>query len=169
MTSVLFTTLVTALTLSPSAQGRWVQGIYQNPALGYEIVIPKGLRGRTGDQSGPERGFRIHLPSGGQISVWGEPNSLEFASAADAIRNRLEYDECPADGFTVLVTRVGRLDGAEGALTCGERTTRILLAFPSGGRGLIYWMHLTTVASKADIDVEVLKRLASSLRMIRRE
>lgn len=67
------------------------------------------------------------------------------------MRNMLEYDECPADGFTVLVTRVGRLDGAEGALD------------------LLYWMHLTTVVSNADTDVSVLKRLASSLRMIRWE
>lgn len=84
------------------------------------------------------------------------------------MRNMLEYDECPADGFTVLVTRVGRLDGAEGALTCFERTTRILLASHSG-RDLLYWMHLTTVVSNADTDVSVLKRLASSLRMIRWE
>jgi hypothetical protein len=168
MSSVLFTTLLTALTLHPAAQGRWVHGTYENPALGYEIVIPKGLKGRTGDQSGPERGFRIGLPSGGQISVWAEPNALEFASAAEAMRNMLEHDECPADGFTVLATRVGRIEGAEGALTCGDRHTRILMAI-GPHTDLIYCVWLTTAASNTHNDVAVLKRLASTLRMIRRE
>jgi hypothetical protein len=41
------------------ADARWIEGTYRNPALGYLIRIPRGLKGTAGDEAGPERGVRI--------------------------------------------------------------------------------------------------------------
>jgi hypothetical protein len=71
---------------------RWIEGVYQNPALGFSIRIPRGLRGLSGDQSGPERGVRISLPSSGEVAVFGEPNSLEWNNPADAVSAYLKYE-----------------------------------------------------------------------------
>ena len=71
------------------AQTRSMEGTYRNPALGYSIQIPRGLQAVTGDQDGPERGVRISLPSGGDIVVLGEPNSLEYKSSEEGVRAEL--------------------------------------------------------------------------------
>jgi hypothetical protein len=150
------------------AQGRWVEGTYRNPALGYAIDIPRGLKGRTGDQSGPERGFQITLPSGGKIVVYAQPNSLEWKSPAEAVSYYLDLNKCPAGRSNVSVVRVGRLSGAEGTLTCATRLIKIMIAFHEP-TDLVYVLRLDTVTAHADADVATLSRLASSLRMIRRE
>src|SRR5262245_66384361 len=64
---------------------RSTTGTYRNAALGYSIRVQAGLKGTTGDQAGPEWGLRISLPSGGMISVWGEPNSLEWKSPEQGV------------------------------------------------------------------------------------
>jgi len=61
-----------------SSQTRSIEGTYRNPAEGYSVKIPPGLKGFFGDEDGPQRGVRIPLPSGGEIAVFGEPNSLEY-------------------------------------------------------------------------------------------
>jgi len=61
-----------------SSQTRSIEGTYRNLAEGYSVKIPPGLKGFFGDEDGPQRGVRIPLPSGGEIAVFGEPNSLEY-------------------------------------------------------------------------------------------
>ena len=141
---------------------------HRNPALGYAIDIPRGLKGRTGDQLGPERGFQITLPSGGKIVVYAQPNSLEWKSPAEAASDYLDLNKCPAGRSDVSVVRVGGLSGAEGTLTCAARLIKIMIAFHEP-TDLVYVLQLETVTAHADADVATLSRLASSLRMIRRE
>jgi len=76
------------------AQVRYVKGSYRNPALGYSITIPHGLKGVTGDQDGPERGIGIELPSGGKISVFGEPHSLEWKTPEEGVKAELTPAGC---------------------------------------------------------------------------
>ena len=75
---------------------RRITGKYSNPALGYEVTVPEGLVGKTGDQAGPERGFSISLASGGTISVFAEPKSLEWRAPIDGIRHSLGLEKCNA-------------------------------------------------------------------------
>ena len=150
------------------AQGRWIEGTYRNPSLGYAIDVPRGLKGRTGDQGGPERGFRVTLPSGATIGVWGEPNSLEFKTPAEGIRNVLASAECAGRKQTLAPIRIGQLSAAEGTVTCNDRVIDIVLAFRPGG-GPIYWLRLETKPSDVPVDRPILLDMASSLRMIRWE
>src|SRR5438445_13643499 len=76
------------------AAPRWIEGTYRNPALGYAIKLPHGLKGMTGDQAGPERGLRISLSSGGEIVVFSEPNSLEWKTPEEGVRSVLAYETC---------------------------------------------------------------------------
>jgi hypothetical protein len=90
---ILATSVLLLLTACPniaSAQVRSIEGTYRNPALGYSIQIPRGLKGVTGDQDGPERGLRISLASGGDIVVFGEPHSLEYKTPEDGLKDELE-------------------------------------------------------------------------------
>lgn len=73
-----------------------ITGKYSNPTLGYEVTIPEGLVGTTGDQAGPERGFTISLPSGGSLIVSGESNTLGWHSPMDGIRHSLGVEKCDA-------------------------------------------------------------------------
>src|SRR5271163_4220931 len=96
MSSRIFTTGVLMLLIAcakiSSAQVRSIEGTYRNPALGYSIQIPRGLKGITGDQD--ERGVTISLPSRAQIVVFGEPNSLEYKSPEEGVRAELKLHDC---------------------------------------------------------------------------
>jgi len=50
MTGVLLVQLIFAD--STWAETRWIEGAYRNPALGFSVRIPRGLRGKTGHQDG---------------------------------------------------------------------------------------------------------------------
>ncbi len=142
---------------------RWVTGTYRNPALGYSISVPRGLKGITGDQAGPERGVKIALPSGGQISVWGEPNSLEWKTPEEGIRWELG-ESCATGRQVVSPTRI-KLSAAKGSVVCGNRVLKVFLAFRPGG-GPIYWLRLdTTMAHKLE-DEKTLDHVAASLKLI---
>jgi hypothetical protein len=148
------------------AQPRSIKGLYRNPALGYSVVVPDGLEGITGDQSGPERGIRVALPSGGSIVVYGEPNSLEFKTPTEGVRDDLDQKHCGRP--TVAKARIGRVTGAEGTLICDQRALKVLLAFRPGG-GPMYSFHLETTSPNLDRDAAILRRFASSLKVIRWE
>jgi hypothetical protein len=142
--------------------------IYRNPALGFAVRIPRGLKGLTGDQDGPERGIRIVLPSSGQIVVFGEPNSAEWSKPADGVRAVLEHEACASGKPEFSPARVGRLDGSKGILVCGERVMEVLLVFRPGG-GPIYWLRLETVREHQSADAVALAKVAASFRLIRWE
>jgi hypothetical protein len=147
------------------AEPRWIEGAYRNPALGYSIEVPRGLKGMTGDQDGPERGLRISLPSGGEIVVFGVPNTLEWKSPAEGVRSALAREACASGRREVSRARVGTLTGAKGGLVCGDRVLKLLLAFRTGG-GPTYWLRLETVRAHASADGAILENVAASFRLI---
>jgi hypothetical protein len=148
------------------AQIRSIEGTYRNPALGYSIQIPRGLQAVTGDQDGPERGVRISLPSGGDIIVFGEPNSLEYKSSEEGVRAELKLKGCESAQQEIRPATIGKIKGASGRLVCGDRVLSLLLAFrPSGGP--IYWFRLETTRSHEPEDETALEAVAASFRLIR--
>ncbi len=119
MTGFLFVQLVCAYVTW--ADARWIEGTYRNPALGYSVKIPPGLRGKAGDEAGPERGVGIPLPSGGTVTVYGEPNSLEWKSPEDGVRFALTRQDSACRQHEVMQTRVGKLSGAKETLCAGTK------------------------------------------------
>jgi hypothetical protein len=148
------------------AECRSIEGTYRNPALGYSIRIPRGLKGAAGDQAGPERGVRISLPSGGEIVVFGEPNSLEYKSPEEGVRAELTVKDCESRQREIKRALVGKLHGAEGNLVCGDHVLRLFLVFRTHG-GPIYWLRLETVRAHESEDEAILKTIAASFRLIR--
>jgi len=153
--------------VSAAQAARHITGTYSNPALGYEVSVPEGLVGITGDQAGPERGLGISLPSGGTISVFGEPNSLGWRAPIDGIRHAFGLEKCTsgrqqATGFT----RMGRLTATKGTFVCGDRLLEMLLTFRPGG-GPIYWMTLRTTVQKRVTDEAALNKLAATFQLAR--
>jgi hypothetical protein len=147
------------------AQIRSIEGTYRNPALGYSIQIPRGLKGATGDQDGPERGMRISLPSSLEIVVFGEPNSLEFKSPEDGVRKELKLKGCESAQQEIQPHAVGKLKGARGRLICGDRVLSLFLAFRPRG-GPIYWLRLETTRMHESEDKRVFEAVAASFKLI---
>jgi|HubBroStandDraft_2_1064218.scaffolds.fasta_scaffold00513_2 hypothetical protein len=165
MTGLLGLVFLTSLAWPES---RWIEGTYRNPALGYSVKIPLGLKAITGDESGPERGVRIPLPSGGEIVVFGEPNSLDWKSPKEGVKMGIPRSDCTTDRPQIKQVKVGQLNGAETSLVCGDRVFRVLLAFRKGG-GPIYWLRLETVRSHRSEDEAILNSVAASFKQIRWE
>jgi hypothetical protein len=163
MAGVLLVPLVCAVVTW--ADTRWIEGTYRNPALGYSIKVPPGLRGKTGDQDGPERGLGILLPSGGTIKVYGEPNSLEWKSPGDGVRFDLTRQDCVQHEQEVKRTRVGKLSGAKASLVCGDRILTVILVFHPGGEP-IYWLRLETARIHEAEDNAILESIAASFKLI---
>lgn len=158
--------LIASITLA-RADPRRFTGTYRNPALGYSIKVPPGLQGETGDQAGPERGFGISLPSGGILSVYGEPNSIEWKDANEGVRWALADEKCRSTRQEqVSPARVGRLMGTKGSLECDGRVVETLLIFRPGGEP-IYSLTLRTDPSHAREDQIILERFAASFKLIR--
>jgi hypothetical protein len=157
--------LIACANIAP-AQVRSIQGTYRNPAVGYSIQIPRGLKSVTGDQDGPERGVKISLPSGGQIVVFGEPNSLEYKSPEEGVRAELKFKDCESGQQEIQRASVGKTKGARGRLICGDRALNLFLAFRSQG-GPIYWLRLETARAHESADEVVLDKIAASFRLIR--
>lgn len=160
--------LLAALLSLARADTRWVEGAYRNPALGYAIKVPRGLKGMTGDQDGPERGLRISLSSGGKIVVFGEPNSLEWKTPEEGVRSALVDEACASGRPEVLRTRIGRLPAAKASLVCGDRVLKLFLVFRTGG-GPVYWLRLETVRTHELDDSTILENVIASFRLIRWE
>ena len=158
------------LTLSTevvTAEERQVSGAYRNPAEGYSIKIPRGLNGIAGVPSGPERGVQISLRSGGVISVWGEPNSLEWKGPSEGMQWRLENGECASGRAGPSHIVVGRIAGAQGRLACGNAVEITFLAFRRPGGDPIYWLLLTTSPAHENEDKAILEKVAATFRIIR--
>jgi len=153
-----------ALCALAGAQERSISGEYRNYAEGFAVKIPSGLHGVTGDQSGPERGLRIPLPSGSSLSVFGEPNSAEYKTAEQGIKDSLSQC-CDSGRPVVSAAIVGKVNGAKGRVVCGERVIVRMLAFRPGG-GPIYWLTLQTTIAHAAMDESALEAVASGFRVI---
>ena len=156
------------LTSLARPESRWIEGAYRNPALGYSMKVPHGLEAIAGDAAGPERGVRIPLPSGGEIVVFGEPNSLEWKDPEEGVRMGIPRSDCTPDRQQIRQVKVGQLSGAETSFVCGDQVFRVLLAFRKGG-GPIYWLRLKTVRSHQSEDEAILNSVASSFKQIRWE
>jgi len=153
-----------ALCVMVIAQERSVTGQYRNNALGFAVQIPSGMRGLAGGQAGPERGVEILLPSGASVTVYGEPNSVEYKTAAEGIEDSLSK-YCVSGKPTVSLVRIGKAYGAKGRLVCGERVIEQMLAFRPGG-GPIYWLTLQTTSVHAAEDEAALGRIAQGFKLI---
>ena len=147
------------------AQSRAVQGTYRNPALGYSIEIPRGLRAVMGGQAGPERGIGISLPSGGIIAVFGEPNSLEWKTPKEGLAGKPSRPDCDSGAPEIRPVLLGKLQGAMGTLVCGNLVLKSILAFRPGG-GPIYWVRLETTRAHESEDDAVFHRIAATFRLI---
>lgn len=160
--------IILVISCASAAQtARRITGAYSNPALGYEVTVPEGLVGITGDQAGPERGFTISLPSGGSLTIFGEPNSLEWKTPMDGIRRALALEKCNSDRRQATAFgRMGRLTATKGTLACDDRILEMLLAFRPGG-GPIYWITLRTTAQKRVEDEAAFNKLAATFQFIR--
>ena len=146
-----------------ASNARRVTGTYRNYAEGFSVEVPKGLEGVAGDADGPERGLRIPLQSGGSISIYGEPNSLEWKSADEGVRWMLTVYKCGSEQKPSSAL-IGSVRGASGPSICKDRFIAVLLAFrPKGGP--IYWFILKTSANHRD-DKRVLERVAESFKII---
>jgi hypothetical protein len=148
------------------ADPRWIEGTYRNHAFGYSIEIPRGLKGLVGDKDGPERGPRIQLHSGGNIVVFGEPNSLEWKTPEEGIRYDLSHEKCESGAEEVSKTRLGKLEGASGSFICKDRVVHVLLVFRPRGEP-IYWLRLETTRAHEKEDEAVLANTAASFKLIR--
>lgn len=166
--SAIFCLLCLALSTEIIRAQEWqISGTYRNPAEGYSIKIPRGLSGKTGVSGlGNQRGVEIPLPSGGVITVWGEPNSLEWKSPSDGVQWSLENGECASGGARPSQIVVGRIAGAQGRLACGNAVEIRFLAFRPGG-GPIYWLWLTTSPGHESEDKAILEKVAATFRVIR--
>ena len=149
-----------------SAQVSSIEGTYRNPALGYSIQIPRGLKGVTAGQDGPERGVKISLPSGGQIVVFGEPNSVEYKSPGEGVRAELKLNACESAKQEIQTAAVGKIKGARGELVCGDRILKLYLAFRPRG-GPIYGLRLETTRAHRSEDESALDTVATSFKLIR--
>ena len=157
---------VVALASFARPGSRWIEGTYRNPALGYSVMIPHGLKAVAGDEAGAERGIRISLVGGGEIVVFGEPNSLEWKSPEEGVRTGIPHSNCTTDRQQISQAKIGQLVGAESSLVCGDRVFKVLLAFRKGG-GPIYWLRLETFRSHQSEDEAVLNAVAESFKLIR--
>jgi len=164
----LYAVLVLCLAMCVAAIGqqRWVTGEYRNEALGFAVRIPRGLRGLAGDEAGPERGVQISLGSSTLVAVYGEPNSLEYKTPAEGVRDSLSNHNCHSDQPEISPARVGSLHGAKGRVVCGEQVTEEMLVFRPGG-GPIYWLRLETTTAHEKDDEATLSKVAAGFRLIR--
>jgi hypothetical protein len=155
------------LAIEQTAGPRVVKGTYSLPAKGFSVVVPPQATGLLKGDPAIERGIRMALPSGGNIVVFGEPNSLEYRTPADGIRAAIATEaNCSASGpFPV---RVGRLQGAGTRLVCGARVIRYALAFRPGG-GPIYWLRLDTAGLHEAEDPRLFEEAKASFRITRWE
>ena len=150
-----------------SAQTWQVKGEYRNPALGYSIRIPRGLSAKTGvSGTGVQRGVEILLPAGGTISVWGEPNSLEWKSPTEGVQDALDNGECTSKEARPSQVLIGRTEGAQGRVVCGDEVEITFLAFRRPGEGPIYWFVLTTSRANERKDRAILEQVAATFRII---
>ena len=138
-------------------EGSPVTDRYVNYAEGFSVAIPAGLQGRRGQAAGPERGVSIPLSADcvGVVVVFGEPNSLEWATPAVSIN--WQIDAAAQTDLRIALqkyrARLGNLRAA--GVTIRRRETTdvedIVMTFRPGG-GPVYTARLTTTAARYERD-----------------
>jgi hypothetical protein len=151
-------------------QGRIISKRYFNYAEGFSLAVPIGLKGLAGQAAGPERGVSIPLSHNctGVVVVYGEPNSAEWQTPADAIKWEIDStikDDSHAD-VKRYKTRLGRLKAA--GVSIHPRATvevkEIVVAFRPGG-GPVYTAMLTTTETRYEKDREVFRKVLGGFRL----
>jgi hypothetical protein len=143
---------------------RIIKGRYHNPAEGFSIRVPRGLKGIAGDEAGPERGVTIILGGGRKIVVYGEPNSLEWKDQAQALR-RVIKDEGPDLGdAAVTPIRLGSLAASRVTFKSMNRALEMAVAFRPGG-GPVYWARLESDRRHSPHDHQVFMKVIQSFRV----
>jgi len=138
-------------------KGSAVTERYFNYAQGFSIAIPTGLLGRHGQEAGPERGASIPFSRDctGVMVAYGEPNSLEWATPADAIKWKIDTakEDDPQAVARRFITRLGKLKAAGVIIihhTTDEREIVVVAFRPRGG--LVYTAMLSTTGRRYSHD-----------------
>lgn len=150
--------------------GRAVSGRYANYAEGFSVAMPTGLKGRIVPVDGPQRGVSVPLSQdcAGVLTVDGEPNSLEWATPADAITDQVELwiKRDPQAKVEKYSTRLGKLKAVGTAIH--HRTTNdveeAVIAFRPGG-GPVYTALLRTTKARYRRDRERFQEVLRSFRL----
>jgi hypothetical protein len=171
---------VLALTnLGQTKLGQWrqlqCQGIavtkrYFNYAEGFSIAIPRGLPGRRGQAAGPERGFSIPLSRDctSVMVVYGEANSLEWATPVDAISREIDTakEDDPQAVARRFITRLGKLKAS--GVTISHHTTDereiIVVAFRPGCSP-VYTAMLSTTRRRYSHDRKIFMETRRGFRL----
>lgn len=154
------------LSVLVQASPRTVEGTYRLPAKGFSVVVPSSARGVLPPLPEVERGVGMELPSGGFISVFAEPNSLEWRSPADGIRWVIgSHPECASGGVHTVV--VGKIRGSGARVACDNRVLHYRLIFRPQGGEPIYWLNLRTDVGHESGDMAIQDEVAASFRIIK--
>jgi len=151
-------------------KGSAVSKRYFNYAQGFSIAIPTGLQGRRGQAAGPERGVSIPLSRDcmSVMVVDGEPNSLEWATPADAIRWRIDAakEDNPQAVARRFITRLGKLKAA--GVTIRHQTTGewevMVVAFRPGGSP-VYQATLSATGKRYPSGRKIFMKALQSFRL----
>ena len=151
-------------------QGRVISKRYFNYAEGFSIAIPRGFRGRAGQEAGPERGVAVPLSCDctGVMVVYGEANSFEWATPADAItwEVQIQAKNDPQAEIQRYRTRLGNLKAA--AVTIRHPATSevedIVVAFRPRGEP-IYTARLSTIEERYKRDRDVFMKALRGFRL----
>ena len=151
-------------------QGRPTSKRYFNYAEGFSVAIPSGLQGRAGQDAGPERGVAVPLSRDctGVVVVYGEPNSLEWPTPADAITWEVQTQtkDAPQAEIQRYRTRLGKLKAAGVTVKRGatSEVEDIVVAFRPGG-GPVYTARLSTTGKRYKQDREVFRKVLRGFRL----
>jgi hypothetical protein len=146
-----------------SASARKVVGEYRNPSRGFAVTVPRECRGTTGEAAGPETGVGIWIDAVSCVSVYAEPNSLEWDTPRDGARQWAEwYGVRDAD---VAPGKLGDLPAATATIMVREGVLSCRLAFRPGG-GLIYWAVLRSTRSNLARDLRRFDEIARTFRLL---
>ena len=151
-------------------KGAAVTKRYLNYAEGFSIAIPTGLLGRRGQAAGPERGVSIPLSRDctSVMAMFGEPNSLEWATPTDAISWEIEMakKDDPRVVARRFIIRLGKLKAA--GVTIRHHTTdeweAVVVAFRPGG-GIVYQAMLSATGKRYSRDRKIFMKALQSFRL----
>jgi len=151
-------------------KGDTVSKWYFNYAQGFSIAIPTGFLGRRGQEAGPERGVSIPFSRDctGVMVVYGEPNSLEWATPADTIKWKIDEakEDDPQNVARRFITRLGKLKAAGVIIsrhTTDEREIVVVAFRPRSG--LVYTAMLSTAGKRYPRDHKIFMEALQGFRL----
>lgn len=151
-------------------QGSAISGRYFNYAEGFSVAIPRDLQGRRGQAAGPERGVSLPLSHDciGVVVVFGEANSFEWPSPADAITwtVQTQTEDDPQVEVQRYSTRLGKLRAAGVTIRHQAKSDveDIVVAFRPGG-GPIYTAWLATTGTRYKQDRKSFRKILRGFRL----